>query len=77
MSIKPRTVLITGCSAGGIGHALAKEFHSRGGFVVNVLWVVINLVTCLGILQPRSTCIRYRTNAGSYGRAEEMQYQYF
>ena len=27
---KPKTVLITGCSPGGIGHALAKECHSRG-----------------------------------------------
>ncbi|KAL0780319.1 hypothetical protein CaCOL14_004803 [Colletotrichum acutatum] len=29
-----KTVLITGCTPGGIGHALAKEFHSKGLHVI-------------------------------------------
>ncbi|KXN87143.1 NADPH-dependent 1-acyldihydroxyacetone phosphate reductase [Leucoagaricus sp. SymC.cos] len=31
---RQRTVLITGCSAGGIGHALAKEYHQAGLYVI-------------------------------------------
>ncbi|WQF79073.1 Putative short-chain dehydrogenase/reductase SDR, NAD(P)-binding domain superfamily [Colletotrichum destructivum] len=29
-----KTVLITGCTPGGIGHALAKEFHGKGLHVI-------------------------------------------
>ncbi|CRK19580.1 hypothetical protein BN1708_012685 [Verticillium longisporum] len=29
-----RTVLITGCTPGGIGHALVKEFYARGLYVI-------------------------------------------
>lgn len=33
MTAPPKTVLITGCSAGGIGWAMAKSFHQRGFYV--------------------------------------------
>ena len=34
MSSKPRSILITGCSEGGLGDALAQAFHERGQRVI-------------------------------------------
>jgi len=31
--MSPKTVLITGCSQGGIGHSLALEWHKKGARV--------------------------------------------
>jgi len=36
-TVQKKTVLITGCSAGGIGWAMAKHFHQRGYYVFATL----------------------------------------
>ncbi|KAG6009435.1 hypothetical protein E4U21_002350 [Claviceps maximensis] len=34
LTTKPKNVLITGCTPGGIGYALAREFHVKGHLVI-------------------------------------------
>ncbi|KAN0091816.1 hypothetical protein V8E51_017663 [Hyaloscypha variabilis] len=34
MVAESKSVLITGCSPGGIGHAIALEFRSKGSWVL-------------------------------------------
>jgi len=50
MASQPKTVLITDCSRGGIGEALAIEFHDRGFVVVGTAYdfLEIDHLTSLG-----------------------------